>query len=52
MRAFFVVSLQPGVGDPPHLVQVLEQVGIQHLGAVGLVEAFVYAFWFGLPGWM
>jgi hypothetical protein len=36
MRAFFVVALQPGIGDFPDLVQVLERVGVEPLNTIGL----------------
>ena len=39
MRSVVVVSVQPVGGHVPDLLQRIEHVAVQHLGAVGLVEA-------------
>ena len=40
MGTFMVVAVSPVFGHAPHLVETGEDVAVEHLGAVGLVEAF------------
>jgi hypothetical protein len=40
MRPFFVVDLDPVVGDSTHLMEVREYVRVEHFVAEGPVEAF------------
>ena len=39
-----VVGLKPGVGDLPHLVEVIEEVGVEDPFAMAAIEALVEAF--------
>jgi hypothetical protein len=50
MGARFVVGPHPSIGDLPDLIQVLEEVGVQHLLAIGAVEAFDVRVLVRLPG--
>ena len=38
-RALTFVFLKPGFGDLPYLLKRVEQVRVEHLLAIGLVEA-------------
>ena len=40
MRSFFVVHSYPVFSDVTYLIEIGEQIRIQHFGSVGLVEAF------------
>lgn len=40
MRSMVVVAVQPVGRHVTHLLQVVEDVAIEHLGTVGLVESF------------
>lgn len=40
MGSLLVVAVPPVLGHAPHLVEAGEDVAVEHLGAVGLVEAF------------
>jgi len=50
VRSDLVVSAQPVVGDLPHLADRVEQVGVEHLLAVGAVEALDERVLVGLAG--
>ena len=40
MWAFFVVRPDPGLGDFPSLLQIIEQIGIEDFMPIGSVKAF------------
>ena len=50
MRSVVVVSVQPVGGHVSDLLQRIEHVAVQHLGSVGLVEAFVIGVLGGFAG--
>ena len=50
MGSMVVVAVQPIGRHVTHFLQRLEDVAVQHLGAVGLVESFDIGV--GFPGWM
>ena len=50
MRSHFVVSLEPGFGDLAHLLEIVEETAVQHLVAVGPVEALDVGILVGLAG--
>jgi hypothetical protein len=47
-----VVGGEEVVADGADVVQMGEEMGVQHFGAVGPVEALMKAFCCGLPGSM
>jgi hypothetical protein len=49
MWAFFVVRLDPGLGNLPSLFQIIKQIGIEHFMTIGSVEAFNEGILLGLP---
>jgi hypothetical protein len=52
MGPLLVIFDQPVIGDLLHLVEGLEQVGVEHLRPIRAVNRSMKAFWFGLPGSM
>ena len=49
MWAFFVVRLDPGLGNLPGLFQVIKQIGIEYFMPIGSVEAFNESILLGFP---
>gem|GEM_PF-5052153 len=49
MKSFIIVIFYPLLGQIPCLIKREEQVGIQHILAVGSVETFHYGILLGLP---
>jgi hypothetical protein len=40
MRSFGVVLVEPAIGDSPHLLKSVKQIGVQHIFAIGRIETF------------
>lgn len=49
VRSELVVFAEPTLGDVLHLTDGVEQARVEHLVPMGPA---MYAFWFGLLGWM
>lgn len=53
MGSMVVISMQPIGRHLSHFLQAVEEMAIQHLGAVGLVESLdIGVLRGGFPGWM
>lgn len=51
MRAVFVVIDEPSIGDCLELLELGDQMCIEHFGAIRAIEALHKGVWLGLPGW-
>lgn len=50
MWPLFVVHSEPVLRDLANLLEIGEQVGVEHFRSIGLIEASMNAFLLGLPG--